>query len=195
MRERLPRETPVANPADDRQLVVLLRERPAEGIAQLYDQYGRLVFSMALRVVQDHGVAEEITQDVFVRCWRSIDRYNADRGSLASWLLTIAHHRAIDVLRSRQGKEMRHAVSDQRLELLATSDPALDEALMRDEVQQALGTLPAAQREVIELIYWAGLTRREIADHLDVPLGTVHTRIRLGIDKLRSVLAQLFIQE
>ncbi len=177
---------------DDVRLVALLRERPADGVAQLYDRYGRVVYSVALRIVQDHGTAEEITQDVFVRCWRSIASYDAERGSLTSWLLTIAHHRAIDVLRSRHGKELRNTVSDERLELMATYDPLIEDALVRGEVQAALGELPSAQREVIQLVFWGGFTRREAAERLDIPLGTVHTRLRLGMDKLRATLSNLF---
>src|SRR5689334_7768856 len=93
--------------ASDLDLVTLLRVQPADGIAALYDRYGRLVFSMALRVVQDRGAAEEITQDVFMRCWRNLDRYQPSQGSLASWLLSITHNRAIDELRSRRGKDSR----------------------------------------------------------------------------------------
>lgn len=177
---------------DDMRLVMLLRERPADGVAQLYDRYGRVVYSVALRIVQDHGTAEEITQDVFVRCWRSIASYDAERGSLASWLLTIAHHRAVDVLRSRHGKELRNTVSDERLALMATYDPRIEDALVRGEVQTALSKLPSAQREIIELIFWGGFTRREAAERLDIPLGTVHTRLRLGMDKLRATLSNLF---
>lgn len=177
---------------DDARLAQLLRERPTEGIALLYDAYGRIVYSVALRIVQDHGTAEEVTQDVFVRCWRSIASYNAERGSMASWLLTIAHHRAVDVLRSRQGKETRQTVSAQQLEFIAVQDPLLDGALVRGEVQAALDELPSAQREVIELIFWGGLTRREAAERLAIPLGTVHTRLRLGIEKLRLTLGNLF---
>jgi RNA polymerase sigma-70 factor, ECF subfamily len=184
---------PVA--ANDAQLVDLLREQPAAGIAALYDRYGRLIFSMALRIVGDRGAAEEITQDVFLRSWRSLDRYRPSQGSLITWLLSIAHNRAIDELRSRRGKNARREVSDEDLQLTTLVDPGFDEALLRGEVRQALGELPPAQREVIELVFWGGLTRREIADRLDLPLGTVHTRLRLGMDKLRGGLRRLFEEE
>ena len=181
--------------ASDVELAALLREQPAVGIAALYDRYSRLVFSMALRIVQDRGAAEEITQDVFVRCWRNLDRYQPAQGSLVSWLLSIAHNRAIDELRSRRGKDARREISDEDLQPQASIDPGFDEALLRGEVQQALQGLPPAQREVIELVFWGGLTRREIAERLDLPLGTVHTRLRLGIDKLRDALRRLFAEE
>ena len=181
--------------ASDDELVALLREQPTAGIAALYDRYGRLIFSMALRVVRDHGAAEEITQDVFMRCWRSLDRYQPSQGSLAAWMLSITHNRAIDELRSRRGKDMRREISDDILQPQAAIDPGFEEALLRGEIQQALQTLPVAQRDVIELVFWNGLTRREIAERLSLPLGTVHTRLRLGMDKLRESLRQLFNEE
>ena len=177
--------------ASDAELVTLLREQPAAGIAALYDRYGRLIFSMALRVVQDRGAAEEITQDVFLRCWRSLDRYQPSQGSLAAWMLSITHNRAIDELRSRRGKDTRREISDDILQPQAAIDPGFEEALLRGEIQQALQMLPVAQRDVIELVFWSGLTRREIAERLSLPLGTVHTRLRLGMDKLRESLRQL----
>ena len=172
----------------DSAMVALLREQPAAGVSALYDRFGRLIFSLALRIVQDHGAAEEITQDVFLRCWRSIDRYHAQQGSLAAWLLAITHHRAIDELRSRRGKDLRREISDEAIHPLAAPDTGYDAALLRGEVQEALHLLPPAQRDVIELIFWGGLTRREVAERLQLPLGTVHTRLRLGMEKLRSAL-------
>lgn len=187
--------TASAATTSDSELATLLRAQPAAGIAALYDRYGRLVFSMALRIVQERGAAEEITQDVFMRCWRNLDRYQPSQGSLVSWLLSIAHNRAIDELRSRRGKNARREISDDALLPQAAIDPGFDEALLRDEVRQALQGLPPAQREVIELVFWASLTRREVAEQLQLPLGTVHTRLRLGMDKLREALRRLFIEE
>jgi RNA polymerase sigma-70 factor (ECF subfamily) len=188
-------EVTAAATASDSDLVALLRDKPAAGIAALYDRYGRLIFSMALRVVQDRGAAEEITQDVFLRCWRNLDRYQPSQGSLASWLLSITHNRAIDELRSRRGKNSRREISEEALQPQAAIESGFDEALLRGEIQQALQQLPVAQRDVIELVFWGGLTRREIAERLNLPLGTVHTRLRLGMDKLREGLRQLFDEE
>jgi len=109
---------------------------------------------------------------------------------LPSWLLAITHHRAIDELRSRRGKDMRREISDDSLPPLVALDSGFDEALLRGEVHEALHVLPPAQRDVIELIFWGGLTRREVADRLHLPLGTVHTRLRLGMEKLRTALRQ-----
>ena len=172
---------------DDAELVALLRQQPGAGIAALYDRFGRLVYSVAFRVVHDHGAAEEITQDVFMRCWRTIDRYQPQQSSLATWLLTITRNRAVDELRSRRGSAARREVSDELLQPLA-SEAEFDEPMLREGVQQALQELPDAQREAIQLVYWGGLTRREVAEQLQVPLGTIHTRLRLGMDKLRVTL-------
>jgi RNA polymerase sigma-70 factor (ECF subfamily) len=185
---------PLTTP-DDVELVQQLREQPGIGVARLYDRYGRLVYSMALRILQDHGAAEEVTQDVFVRCSSGIDRYQPERVRLVSWLLAIAHHRAIDELRSRRGKSQRREISADHTQVLTADEPVIDDALLRCEICVALAALPQPQREVIELIYWGGLTRPEAAAQLSVPLGTVHTRLRLGMDKLRGLLGQLFGEE
>ena len=185
---------PLTTP-DDVELVQQLREQPGIGVARLYDRYGRLVYSVALRILQDHGAAEEVTQDVFVRCWSGIDHYQPERVRLVSWLLAIAHHRAIDELRSRRGKSQRREISADHMQLLTADEPAIDDALLRVEIGVALAALPQPQREVIELIYWGGLTRPEAAAQLSVPLGTVHSRLRLGMDKLRGLLGQLFGEE
>ncbi|WP_026370846.1 sigma-70 family RNA polymerase sigma factor [Kallotenue papyrolyticum] len=177
---------------DDRTLLALLQQRVPAGLALLYDRYGRIVYGLALRMLGDVGAAEEVTQDVFLRCWQHIDRYQPAQGTLAAWLLAIAHHRAIDELRSRRQRQRRHEQGDEELATLATRDPALDELLLRDEVRRGLSQLPDAQREAIELIFWGGLTRREAAARLGVPLGTLHTRLRLGMERLRQSFARLF---
>lgn len=179
---------------DDTALLMLLRARSTSALALLYERYGRLVYSVALRITGDRGAAEEITQDVFLRCWNTIDRFEPDRATLAGWLLAITHHRAIDELRSRRNQQHRRETPIEDVWNLATRDPALDEELVRDEVRRALHHLPAAQREAIELIFWGGLTRREAAQRLGVPLGTLHTRLRLGMDKLRVAFARLFME-
>lgn len=176
----------------DQKLITLLREQPTEGMAALYDAFGRLVFSVALRIVEDHGAAEEITQDVFLRFWHHIDQYRSQSGSLATWLASIARNRAIDELRSRRGREARREISNEFLSPMSLASPIhdVDDVLTRHEIQAALLELPASQREVIALAYWGGLTRREIAEQLEMPLGTVQTRLRLAMERLRHALEQ-----
>lgn len=185
----------IATPPDDAALIALLREQPMAGLAQIYDRFGRVVYSVAFRVVQEHGAAEEITQDVFLRCWHNIDKYQSERGSFVTWLLTIAQRRAIDELRSRRGREWRQTVPEDQLLLIDAGCPPLDSALMREDVQEALDGLPIAQREVIELIFWGGMTRKEVAEHLHVPIGTVQSRLRLGMDRLRDLLRYVLEEE
>jgi RNA polymerase sigma-70 factor (ECF subfamily) len=109
--------------------------------------------------------------------------------------LALTHHRAIDELRSRRGKELRRKLSDDVILPLAAPDTGYDAALLRGEVQEALHLLLPAQRDVIELIFWGGLTRREVAEQLQLPLGTVHTRLRLGMEKLRAALGRASAEE
>lgn len=171
----------------DADLARLLRDQPAIGLAALYDFYGQRVYSMVLRIVQDRGAAEEIIQDVFVNCWRNIGRYQPEKGSLTAWVVSIAHHRAIDELRSRRGKERRREQPGDLIEQ-ASVDAGVDELVARGEIRNAMRELPDEQRTVIELIFWEGFTRREIAERLEIPIGTVHTRLRLGMQKLRRLL-------
>ncbi len=177
-------------------LMQLCREQPQVGIAALYDHYGQLVFSVALRIVGDRGIAEEVTQDVFVNCWRNAERYHPERGSLMTWLVSMTHHRAIDELRSRRYRSHRQEVELQDHTLLDTSPHTdMEVRLLQTMVRSALAELPPPQREVIELIYFGGLSRQEVAHRLQTPLGTIHTRMRLGMSRLRQLLDRLLHEE
>ncbi|GAC1546646.1 MAG: sigma-70 family RNA polymerase sigma factor [Herpetosiphon sp.] len=176
--------------ARDALLVAALRARSFDALGEAYDHYGRLVFVVALRIVGDRQVAEEVTQDAFLRCWNGIERYQPSQGTFASWLLSIARHRAIDELRSRRNTESNQSVPFDETFSRATHDPG-DDAETRGDVRSALAQLPTEQRRVIDLVYWTGMSRVEVAEHLKVPLGTVHTRLRLGMAKLRHTLRQL----
>lgn len=188
-------QQPHGDSADDA-LLRLLRARPPEGAAALYDQYGRAVFSLALRIVGDRQIAEEITQDTFVRCWRSAERYDPRRGSLLVWLLGIAHNGAVDELRSRRGQSRRRETALDSLPAgIEHAGIDTEQHAVMSAVRDALRALPAAQREAIELIYFGGLSRQEAAERLRSPLGTIHSRIRLGMAQLRAQLAHLFDDE
>jgi RNA polymerase sigma-70 factor (ECF subfamily) len=182
-------ETIPARP-EDADLLRLLQEQPRAAAAALYDRYGRIVFSVALRIVGDRGVAEEITQDVFVASWRSAGRYRPEQGSLVTWLLAITHHRSIDELRSRRQKaRARESTLEAETFMGAAGDSDLEVHLLQAAVRAAMADLPPAQRQVIELLYFGGLTRQEAANHLRTPLGTIHTRLRLGMARLRAALS------
>ncbi len=177
----------------DRVLVERLLVRDPAALAEIYDQYGRAVFSLALRILGDPAGAEDVAHDVFLKLWRQPERYHVERGSLRAWLLSIAHNRSIDLLRRRRVATARLAAEEQNLELAAPDKMGDlgDQAALAEEaarVRWALAQIPSAQRQAIEMAFFEGKTHVEISTELGEPLGTAKTRIRLGMRKLRSLL-------
>lgn len=179
-----------ASPPDS-ELLARVRRADEAALAALYDRYAGLVVTVALRVVGDREVADEILQDTFLRCWNGAETYQPSRGHVAGWLMGIARNRAIDVLRSRQHKARQR----ERTALPEPDDPhqpgnpdETEAVVLRHTVASALATLPLNQRQVIELAYYGGLTQTEIAQRLGEPLGTVKSRTRTAMDRLRVVL-------
>ena len=161
-------------------------------MAELYDRHARPIYSLAMRILGDATEAEDIVQDVFSQAWTQAARYSASRGAVGAWLLTLARSRAIDRLRAKRARPGE--VSDERVAgQLVDAGPPVDSLVLSSEqvarVRAALDELPLLQRAAIELAYFEGLTHAEIADRLEQPLGTVKTRIRLAMLKLRDVLA------
>jgi RNA polymerase sigma-70 factor (ECF subfamily) len=193
MRHVSPDETAYSG-LDDEELMQRLAYRDLVAFRALYDRYGNLVYSAALRVVRDAQIAEDMVQEIFLRIWRKPESYVAQRGRFVTWLTSVTRNRAVDEVRSR-GRRFRHETAspeEQERELPASEqdDPALTAELsdQRRLILAALQHIPAEQREIIELAYFGGLTQQEIADLLSQPLGTVKTRIRLGMQKLRAAL-------
>jgi len=162
------------------------------GLEELYDRHARLIYSLALRIVRDQADAEDVVQEVFSQAWRQASRYSRTRGTVVAWLLTMTRSRAIDRLRGRR-TEPASAADD--LTGIDRPDPAVlqDDQLLgagrAAEVRGALDELPLLQRIVIDLAFFEGLTHVEIAKRLELPLGTVKTRIRQGLLSLRNRLA------
>jgi RNA polymerase sigma-70 factor (ECF subfamily) len=180
---------------DDR-LVNALRERDQRALETLYDRYGDYVYSVCLRMVGDVQLAEDLTQEVFLRLWRRPELYDVSRGRFVTWLLSVARNRGIDEQRSR-GRRFRHeappSLSSEEALASAGAEEGADAAVLSDErvaIERALSTLPQEQRLAIQLAYFGGYTQQEIAQGLHQPLGTVKTRIRLGLQKLRILLIE-----
>jgi RNA polymerase sigma-70 factor (ECF subfamily) len=160
----------------------------------LYGRYARVVYSFAVRIVGDGQTAEEILQEAFVRTWSQAGTFRIVRGNYASWLLSITHNLAIDELRRRQRRPQRVDAIDGNDVLYGLVDEAtnVEEAAeagaLRERVAEALSRLPEAQRVAVELAFFKGMSQREIAAYLDEPLGTIKTRLRLGMQKLKDAL-------
>jgi RNA polymerase sigma factor (sigma-70 family) len=175
----------------DGELVELVAQKDAGALEALYERYGRAAYSLARRILTEETLAQDVVQEVFLSLWRDARRFDAGRGTVATYLLSMTHHRAVDVVR-REERLRRWRTSDEGLELEA--DPKVrveDEVLTserRAEVRAALGELPPAQREALLLAYFGGYTQREVAALVGVPLGTVKTRMAAGMRKMKEAL-------
>ena len=173
----------------DTQLLEGIAQGDEASLAALYDRYHLLSFSLALRVVNDRGRAEDVVQDAFLSVWRKAGSYVAGRGSVKTWLTSIVRNRAIDLVRAR-----RESDGDDEAVLLALRDPRpgvveqVTASLDRQTIRTAIGELPLEQRQAIAMAYFEGLSHSEIADATGLPLGTVKSRIRLGMHRLKGLL-------
>jgi RNA polymerase sigma-70 factor (ECF subfamily) len=174
---------------EERLLRVARGDRRA--LEQIYDQYERLIFSLAIKIVRDPQLAEEIVQDVFVKIWTQADRYDSSRGRFSSWLINMTRNLSIDRVRAAKAKGTVPLVrsDDSERELMDQSAPELaDSTVTALHVRDALASLSSDHREALELAYWQGLTHVEISRRVRVPLGTVKSRLHHALLKLRGVL-------
>ena len=176
----------------DENLVLQLRAKDVDALELLYARYARPIYSLVLRLVGDTHAAEDIVQECFLKLWRQPELYVPEKGRVAPWMLGMAHHRAIDWLR-RRNLERRHEADGvdpvERSDTEGNPETLLSGALRRDEVNRALARLPDSQRLALELAYIRGMTQAQIAERLGEPLGTIKTRTRLALRKLRTVLS------
>jgi len=174
----------------DENILDLLGSGAPEGMELLYDTYGRLAYTLAYRVLNDEGAAEDAVQEAFLSIWRKGSTYRRDRGSLRTWVCSIVHHRAVDRLRGRSGRARQDIPID-----LAPPETSMSDTwdkvaveLEREQIRRALTELSGEQRETLELAYFGGYSQTEISTMMHVPLGTVKGRTRLALRKLRGLL-------
>jgi RNA polymerase sigma-70 factor (ECF subfamily) len=175
----------------DDELVGLAREGNADAFEVLYERHSTAAYSLAYRMCGAQGVAEDVVQEAFLSLWRRLDRYDAARGQVRSWLLGIVHNGAIDRLRRSGAQDRRTAPLEgieERLAAPERTDLLVQQREEADEIRSALGQLPSDQRRVIELAYFDGLTHTQIASMLELPVGTIKGRMRLGLSKLAALL-------
>lgn len=178
---------PDSNPiSTDEYLLYCLAAAQEPALLELYARYSKAVYSLAKRMLRSDADAEEITQDVFVKIWHKAGDYAPSKGKVSTWILTIAHNSAIDALRRRKAKGNLEAFEDE-LERVADERPTKD-LLEVSAIAKSLESLDAGEKICIELAYFEGLSHSQLAGKLELPLGTIKTRIRTGLEKLRTVL-------
>jgi len=190
----------VENSSGDEHLLRRLQNGDFEAVEELYNRHNRAAFGLAYRILNDAGAAEDAVQEVFLRVWRNPGSYDSARGKFATWLMSVVHNQCIDQLRKKRGQTVSfdQEESQERLNYLAEKAPALEEEvwvkLRHDLIQQALERLPVEQRKLLELAFFGGYTHNEIAERTGQPLGTVKSRIRQGLLKLKGILQSLQLE-
>ena len=179
----------------DEALVSLVASSDEQALAELYDRFGRVAYGLALRILRDEALAQDAVQEAFLGVWRSADRYLPERAKASTWFLTLVHRRAVDLVRRedrRRGEPLDDAPEPVAL---STVEGEATLGFQRRVVQEALKGLPADQREALELAYYGGLTQSELAERLGQPLGTIKSRMFMGLARLRDLLAQAGLEE
>jgi RNA polymerase sigma-70 factor (ECF subfamily) len=173
----------------DEALVALVARSDEVALAELYDRFGRVAYGLARRILRDDALAEDAVQEGFLAAWRSAPRFVPERAKASTWLLTLVHRRAVDLVRREERR--RTDMLDERAEIAeASSDEAVWLRYERERVQTALARLPDQQREAIELAYYGGFTQTELAERLGQPLGTIKSRMFTGLSRLRELLTE-----
>jgi RNA polymerase sigma-70 factor (ECF subfamily) len=168
---------------DGAELLLACANGDEEALGSLYDRYGKLSYGVALRVLRNATLAEDAVQDAFLTVWRQAASYDRARGKVSTWILTLVHRRAVDLVRRQR---RFNAVAMEPPAAPLTPVESLEEVALRSELQAALQTLSSAEREVVDLAYWDGLTQSQIAGALGIPLGTVKSRTFTALAKLRE---------
>jgi RNA polymerase sigma factor (sigma-70 family) len=173
----------------DEALVALAARSEQSALAELYDRYGRAAYGLALRVLRDSALAEDAVQDAFLSVWRTAPRFVPERGAASTWILTLVHRRAVDVVR-REQRRRADALDRAPEPMVEGVDEDAWLRLQRERVQDALRKLPDAQREALELAYYGGFSQSELAERLGQPLGTIKSRMFTGLSRMRELLGE-----
>jgi RNA polymerase sigma-70 factor, ECF subfamily len=173
----------------DEALVALVVRSDEVALAELYDRYGRVAYGVALRILRDEALAEDAVQEAFLAVWRSAGRFLPERAKASTWLLTLVHRRAVDLVR-REERRRVEVLEEVREFADASTEETAWLRFERERVQEALKKLPDQQREALELAYYGGFTQSELAERLGQPLGTIKSRMFAGLSRLRDLLAE-----
>jgi RNA polymerase sigma-70 factor (ECF subfamily) len=173
----------------DEALVALVARSDEVALAELYDRFGRVAFGLARRILRDDALAEDAVQEGFLAAWRSAARFVPERAKASTWLLTLVHRRAVDLVR-REERRRTEPLEEAPAATAPPTDHAVWLALERERVQRALSALPDQQREALELAYYGGFTQSELAERLGQPIGTIKSRMFNGLGRLRELLAE-----
>ena len=173
----------------DEALLALCSRADENALGELYDRYGRVAYGLALRIVRDRALAEDAVQEAFLAVWRSAGAFLAEQGKPSTWILTLVHRRAVDLVRREERRRAEPLEETDHPTGEATDEEAWLRA-QRQVVQEALRKLPPEQREAIELAYYGGFTQSELAEKLGLPLGTIKSRMFTGLKRLRELLAE-----
>jgi RNA polymerase sigma-70 factor, ECF subfamily len=187
-RSRTPMPRDLAHLSDEA-LVALVARSDEVALGELYDRFGRVAYGLARRILRDDALAEDAVQEGFLAVWRSAGRFMPERSKASTWLLTLVHRRAVDLVR-REERRRAEALDEREHAADAASDEAVWLRYERERVQAALARLPDQQREAIELAYYGGFTQSELSERLGQPLGTIKSRMFTGLGRLRELLTE-----
>ena len=178
----------MTRPVEDGTVLEAIRRGDARALEELYRRHSPRIYALLLRMLRETADAEETLQETFIDAWRRAPEYAVSRGSVEAWLITIARSRAIDRIRNR-GARLRLVRQSEQLAPVETATPEPPDVHAQTRLRRAMGTLPPEQRRALELAYWDGLSQSEISRETGDPLGTVKTRVRLGLQRLAELLA------
>lgn len=172
---------------DDSKIIALLKENPRQAVAEILTKYGNALLGLIFKIVGSKEVAEEILQDTVIKVWKNSDKYDASKGKLFTWLLNIARNTAIDKVRTQKFQRQR---TSKQLDNTVNNDVAFSEEMQIKDIglHQQINSLDEKYRQIIDLLYLQGYTQQEVTDTLDIPLGTVKSRVRIAIRELRKIL-------